>query len=213
MAAIAIGDQVSAIRLPDRTLFHSNGTDVREGGVIGWALLVISSVPATGPSAQKPVQEEAFKIFIDYEAPPQKLDLAWDAVPIIVRARVRSPVIREPRPGLPSPVPVTEHRVAVIEVLKGAELVPGQTEVLVHQERVEGTAASGAALLNSSDEYVFFLTYPITNNALVIAWGSGGAYRLDAEVAEIPVGARRMWHSRERVPRDEFLNALRAMRR
>lgn len=221
-------------------LRSSRSARIRNGSralaVAGVLLLPLASATAL---AQEPDVDPIVAVFTHDELPPATLDLAWQAVPIIVRARVQYPqsaqptrsvaiivrarvqssAVREiagPRPGYG--VPLTEHRVKLLEIFKGAELLGTARELHVAQESVEAGASpngvvhkSGGPVFKASEEYVLFLR-PF-HPALRIVWGpGGGAYKVGADTVAVPALALRMWQFQDEVPREAFFNTLRMKR-
>ncbi len=171
-------------------------------------------------SATQETQDQVVAVITDYELPPATLDAAWKIAPIIVRGQVQSSIVRErAAPRRPVPRARTEHRVKLLEILKGASVIGTRTELVVAQDTVEAGASStniphkgGGDLFKPSEEYVFFLEPLPGGSAFGVTWGGGGAYRLLGDHAIVPGAAGRMWQFREHLTRDEFLYALRSRR-
>lgn len=188
------------------------------GAIAVIAVLLMPAIYAT-PLSQE-TRADQVVVHTEYELPPATLDRAWDTAPIIVRGRVLTSAVRErPTPHAAVRIPVTEHRVEILEIFKGAPLVGNSSELTVAQDTVEhgrspsGIAhSSGGELLQPSEEYVLFLERLSAQGTFGVAWGPGGAYRLATDTATVPGSARRMWQSRDEVTRGELLSALRSRR-
>lgn len=168
-------------------------------------------------AAQEAKPDPIVAVFTDYELPPRTLDAAWRVAPLIVRVRIESSVRAEMRSAGPFRTPVTEHRVTVLEVFKGA--ASNDSELVVVQDSVEpdGSAGdvrhvSGGRVFRSGEEYVLFLERHPGRSGHGVAWGSGGAYRLDEDNAHVPGVAHHMWQFRAEAWREELLGALRLKR-
>ena len=178
--------------------------------VIGILVAVVISVPSTA-NGQQP-REEAFKLFVDHEVPPRTLDDAWKAAPIIVHVRVEAVTPVERRSYDVYPGPFTEARIVVVEVFKGKDLITEPVWIFRQGAGVADTPMPRRSLpLFTRSEYVLFLHRPLLD-ADALAWGPGGACKLNDNGVEIPPDARRMWQPREKVPREELFEKLRALR-
>jgi hypothetical protein len=182
-------------------------------------VLANATASTSSPVIQEPATEQ-YKVFTDYELPPPSLDAAWKTAPIIVRGTVQASAVRERHaPNAPVPIPITEHRLKVLEVFKGAGLIGPVAELIVEQDTVEPAASprgvahgSGGRVFKPSEEYVLFLEGLPGQRALTIAWGPWGAYRMRADTVRVASGADRMWQFRNEISREELLNALRSRR-
>jgi hypothetical protein len=168
-------------------------------------------------SAQTLQPGEAYHVITDYVLPPATLELGWKEVLVVARVRIKSSAERDKQLSRGPAVPVTEHRVLVLEVLKGSGLQAGQV-LTVSQDTIDsaspshGQHQSGGELLRLEGEYVLFLDAPTMGGPLQIAWGSAGVFNVDSADVRVPALARRMWHFREDVPLAEFLDTLRRLK-
>jgi hypothetical protein len=188
------------------------------GGVVTLALAIMT-LPSTTFSSAYAQADQQVRIFTDYELPPGSLDVAWDTVPVIVLARVQSSAQRERVGPRKITVPFTEHHIRVLEVFKGGEFVGSSNVLTINQASADAAPSSsiakhesGGRVFKSSEEYVFFLERLPGQAALGVAWGAGGAYKVDSMTVAVPDASRRMWHLRDEVTRQEFLDSLRAKR-
>jgi hypothetical protein len=127
--------------------------------------------------------------------------------------RVDAVVPSERRPYDVLPGPFTNARLVVAEVFKGKGLISEPEWMFRQGDGVADTPIPRRSipLFAQSDEYVIFLYRPLLDDG-ALAWGFGGAYKLNDHAVEIPAAARRMWQSRDKVPREELFATLRAMR-
>lgn len=157
---------------------------------------------------------EIVAVYTDHELPPATLEAASSKVAVIARIRILESEVKHKKIGRSTTVPVTEHIVELLEVLKGTTVSSGNqvtvTQVSVEEGRSKAKHQSGGRVFRPGEEYVLFLEQPTLGGSLSIAWGAGGAFRLDVDSASIPHPATRMWHYRAHVPRSEFLASIRA---
>lgn len=177
--------------------------------VIG--VLAATAISVASPAIpQKPPDE--FKIFVHYEVAPPTLDDAWKAAPIIVHVRVEAVTPVERRSYDVYPGPFTEARLVVVEVFKGKDFITEPEWIFRQGAGVADTPIPRRSIpLFTQSEYVLFLHRPL-HDADALAWGAGGAYKLNDHGAEIPPDARRMWQSRDKVAKEELFTRLRALR-
>jgi hypothetical protein len=83
------------------------------------------------------------------------------------------------------PLAVTEHRVKLLEILKGASAIGTRAELVVAQDTVEASASrmgvphkGGGGLFKPAEEYVLFLEPLPGQAAFAVVWGGGGSFRL-----------------------------------
>jgi hypothetical protein len=177
-------------------------------------VLLVPVYPASGQTP--PPGGPMTTVISDYELPPTSVELAWNKVALIAVVKIRQSQAHDLRVGRSgTAVPVTDHAAEVLEVLKGAGLGVG-TRIVVRQDSAAPANGSpkhtsGGRIFQPNEEYVLFLT-PNGDGTFQIAWGPGGVFPSAGDTVQIPGGARRMWQSREEVPRDEFLGTLRKLR-
>jgi hypothetical protein len=182
--------------------------------------LCAAGIAGSASSAPQQTQDQVVVVITDYELPPATLDAAWKIAPIGVRGQIQSSVVRERAAGRrPVPLAVTEHRVKLLEILKGASAIGTRAELVVAQDTVEASASrmgvphkGGGGLFKPAEEYVLFLEPLPGQAAFGVVWGGGGSFRLLGDDAIVPGPAQRMWQFREQLTRDEFMHALRSRR-
>ena len=179
--------------------------------VIAVLVAIAISLPST-VNGQQP-RDQAVKVIVDHEVPPRTLDGAWKAAPIIIHVRVAAVTPVERRSYDVFPGPFTEARLVVVEVFKGKHLITEAEWIFRQGAGVADTPMPRRPipLFMQSDEYVLFLERPLRDSE-ALAWADAGAWKLNEKDAEIPPDVRRMWHSREKVPREEVFATLRALR-
>lgn len=165
------------------------------------------------PQAQ---QAQSAILYPNYGPPPASLDELWERAQLIVRGVIEDSHVRPLAPAN-RPTVVTDHRLRVTEVLKGA--LPGAGARVVHVLQTAGsltidgiavTVDPGAMpVLRRQQDVLLFLNEWRTAGGYSIAFGPAGLYLLDDDEVRVPVFMKPDLDNNSRVSKADFLRALR----
>lgn len=155
-------------------------------------------------------------LYPNYGPPPDSIDELWDAADLIVRGVIENSHVRRSTPTGRATV-VTDHRLRVSEVLKGA--VPGTDHRVVHVLQSAGTLVvdgteitvdpGSMPVLAPHQEILVFLNKWTNGAGYSITAGPAGLYVLDDERVTIPNFMTPVVGGKANVAKDDFLAALR----
>ena len=186
-------------------------------------ILAIAASEATAPyqATQRPPPTHG-TLYADQGAPPTSFEELWQFADLVVRGRVEATTLRRSN-ARKRAVPLTEHRLRVLEVLKqaGASDIAGQTIAVVQVAGsldIDGmhiTVDAGRLLvLAAKQEALLFLKKNEQESAFAIIFGNAGLYVLGEEHVAIPEesskAVRALFNGKSTVSRSEFLAVLKA---
>jgi len=155
-----------------------------------WVIAVLLSLAAPADAEQ---QRQPEIIYIDEMAPPRTLRQMYADAALVARVTVEA--IGSPRrQSGEMPVAISRHRVRVIEVFKGDELLTpagGELTILqpggtVNVDGKEFTTQYTAPLLQLGEDVILFLVPAHEAQTYAIAYGSAGVFTMKDGNAVVP---------------------------